>query len=285
MSFVGCTFVSTAVGVLLLSGGLVATRAAEVPGPAVRIVDRAACRTVKNVATDLTLKQWPNCPDSSRLSFEGFEWRLCTPGTDRIDRATFQRVRNLELKNAVDADLLCALDTAIVQSLQECGPTESQSDVTEWALLLFEVAGDWRERGVEPRAEQLYQLAATLLQDASDEGMARLKVLGGWAVFEMERGNLHRANELMDAYLALERKRHDSGRRSTTKLVRALELKSKILEQLGHFDEAAAARKEADTLRESADSCSDWLCGERFNIVCDQDASGKLVCRDESDSD
>jgi hypothetical protein len=118
------------------------------------------------------------------------------------------------------------------------------------ADLMIRLAYGWKWQGALDRAEELARHANALLEAVGEEDLQRISALRAWTIFEMDRGELAHATELVDFQIALARRWHDEVRDPPKLLVDALMLKAMVLEKLGRYGDAELVRAEADRLKQ-----------------------------------
>jgi acyl-CoA reductase-like NAD-dependent aldehyde dehydrogenase len=118
------------------------------------------------------------------------------------------------------------------------------------ADLMIRLAYGWKRQGALDRAEELARHANALLEAVGEEHLLRMSTLRAWAIFEMDRGELAHAANLVEFEVALARRWYEEVPDSPQLLIRALRLKAVVFEKLGRTRDAEAAQAEAERLEE-----------------------------------
>jgi hypothetical protein len=228
-------------------------------------------------ATDVELQLgfWAGCLTQNSQDVDQLSVTFCEPlglGADAHDLVG----RDLSRHDSVK---LCAIDTAVVRSLEQCPSLRQHEEVAITASVLLGVADAWRQRGVYERAGQLYRHANLLVERAGGGLLKRMKMVGALTMFELEYGQLVHAKQLADQYVELAREWQRTAS-SQNKLIKGLELQATVLRRLGRETEAQAAQDEAKRLAAVPRNCGDRLCVSEppFRVVCKGNAAGELVC-------
>jgi hypothetical protein len=192
-------------------------------------------------------------------------------------------------QNRVDSDL-CRADVTIVQSLRRCEYGTSR-DIDMLSAFMNNLAQDWRHRGDNERARELFRGAASLLGRVSPEFSSRSFVLRNWAMFEFEKGNMGVAASIADRWVDAARYTYRRRPDELRDLLTALRTRAQILDRLGDKVGSRAAATEAEQLAALPEISKCWVartglveCGiGEFDLItrCKTDVLGELRCYSE----
>lgn len=205
-----------------------------------------------------------------------------------FDRFMAWQIR-LQPRNLDKSDL-CRADAAIVQSLRRCEYAGSH-DIDMLSGFMNNLAQDWRRRGDNERARELFRSAASLLERVSPEFSLRSFVLANWATLELQQGNLGVAASIANRWVDASRYEYQRWPLARSDLVRALRTRAQILDSLGDKAGSRAAATEAEELAALPviNQCWTARTGELecatgiFDLItqCKKDVLGELRCYSE----
>lgn len=215
---------------------------------------------------------------------------LCDDDRFVLDSSRFAKVeKRLEPKNLDESDL-CRADAAIVQSLRRCEYGTSR-DIDMLSSFMNNLAQDWRRRGDNERARELFRGAASLQERAGPEFSRRSFVLRNWATLESEQGNIGVAASIADRWVDAARYTYRRRPDELQDLLAALRTRAQILDRLGDKVGSRAAATEAEQLAALPEISQCWVartglveCGiGEFELItrCKTDVLGETRCYSE----
>jgi len=132
-------------------------------------------------ATESKLGFWIGCPIQDDQRLEQLSVKLCEPTSGKVSEDAHDLIRRILRSGQNDSTALCAVDSAVVRSLEQCPSLRKQQDVAITASILLDLADAWMRQGGDERAGQLYQHANFLLEGAPGSQLNRMKALEAWA--------------------------------------------------------------------------------------------------------